>query len=91
VGQTAALIVQGIESATNSRVENVTTILDELTATRHALDSARDGDVVVVCVDHANQIWKELQRRQHGAASESDGLRAVVGVIDADDEIDIEA
>jgi cyanophycin synthetase len=91
VGQTAALIVQGIESATSSRVENVTTILDELTATRHALDSARDGDVVVVCVDHANQIWKELQRRQHGAASESDGLRAVVGVIDADDEIDIEA
>ena len=91
VGQTAALIVEGIESATDSRVENVTTILDELEATRHALDSAAAGDVVVVCVDHANQIWKELQRRQHGAASESDGLRAVVGVIDADDEIDIEA
>jgi cyanophycin synthetase len=91
VGHTAALIVEGIESATDSRVEKVTTILDELEATRHALDSAADGDVVVVCVDHANQIWKELQRRQHGAASESDGLRAVVGVIDADDEIDIEA
>jgi len=68
----------------------VTTILDELEATRQALDNAREGDVVVVCVDHANQVWKELQRRQHGAASEADGLRAVVGVMDADDEIDMD-
>jgi hypothetical protein len=67
------------------------TILDELEATRHALDMATDGDVVVVCVDHANQVWKELQRRQHGSASETDGLRAVVGVMDADDEVDYEA
>ena len=69
---------------------SITTILDELEATRHALDNASEGDVVVVCVDHANQVWKELQRRQHGESSEPDGLRAVVGVIDADDEIDIE-
>jgi hypothetical protein len=27
------------------------------------------GDVVVVCVDHANSVWKELQRRQHGTSS----------------------
>jgi hypothetical protein len=27
------------------------------------------GDVIVVCVDHANDVWKELQRRQHGGAS----------------------
>ena len=27
-----------------------------------------DGDVIVVCVDHANDVWKELQRRQHGAS-----------------------
>ena len=67
-----------------------TTILDELEATRAALDRAGEGDVVVVCVDHANQVWKELQRRQHGAASETDGLRAVVGILDADDEVDIE-
>ena len=62
----------------------------ELEATRGALDRASDGDVVVVCVDHANQVWKELQRRQHGVASETDGLRAVVGVPDADDDVDIE-
>jgi hypothetical protein len=46
--------------------------------------------VVVVCVDHANQVWKELQRRQHGAATETDGLRALVGVIDGEDEIDLD-
>ena len=32
--------------------------------------------MVVVCVDHANDVWKELQRRQHGGAavSESSGM-----------------
>jgi len=91
-GQTAELIVQGIGLAKGegSRVGPIVTILDELKATRHALDIASAGDVVVVCVDHANQIWKELQRREHGAASEADGLRAVVGVLGADDEIEIE-
>jgi cyanophycin synthetase len=91
-GQTADLIVQGVRSAAAgaSRGAATTIILDELEATRHALDSAAEGDVVVVCVDHANDVWKELQRRQHGAASESDGLRAVVGVLDASDEVDID-
>ncbi len=89
-GNTAALIERGVRSAEGSRVETITTILDELEATRHALDIARDGDVVVVCVDHANQVWKELQRREHGAATDSDGLRAVVGVIGAEDEVDLD-
>ena len=91
-GQTAELIVEGVRSAPAdaSRVGPITTILDELEATRHALDQAGEGDVVVVCVDHANRVWKELQRRQHGESSESEGLRAVVGVLDAEDEIDID-
>ena len=90
-GGTAALIVEGIESAGDERrVGTVRTILDELEATRAALDEAAEGDVVVVCVDHANQVWKELQRRQHGAATETDGLRALVGVIDGEDEIDLD-
>ncbi len=89
-GTTAALIEQGVRSGDPSRVETITTVLDELEATRHALDRARDGDVVVVCVDHANVVWKELQRRQHGAASEVDGLRAVIGVVDAEEEVDLE-
>jgi hypothetical protein len=50
-------------------------VLDELEATRAALDVASDGDVVVVCVDHANRVWKELQRRQHGGSSDGE-LRA---------------
>ncbi len=90
-GSTAALIVEGIESAGEERrAGTVRTILDELEATRAALDGATDGDVVVVCVDHANQVWKELQRRQHGAATETDGLRALVGVVDGEDDLDLE-
>jgi cyanophycin synthetase len=72
-GETAALITSGIESAGDQRrATSVSTVLDELEATRAALDLARDGDVVIVCVDHANRVWKELQRRQHGAASDGD-------------------
>jgi cyanophycin synthetase len=90
-GNTAALIAEGIESAgSERRAGEVRTVLDELEATRSALDTASEGDVVVVCVDHANQVWKELQRRQHGDASDSDGLRAVVGLVDADEEIDLD-
>ena len=90
-GNTAELIAEGIESAGEDRhVGEVRIVLDELEATRAALDTAVEGDLVVVCVDHANQVWKELQRRQHGAASETDGLRAVVGVPDAEDEVDLD-
>jgi cyanophycin synthetase len=90
-GNTAELIAEGIESVgPDRRATSVSTSLVELEATREALDRASDGDVVVVCVDHANQVWKELQRRQHGGASETDGLRAVVGMPDAVDEVDIE-
>jgi cyanophycin synthetase len=89
-GDTAALIAEGIESVADRRATAVSTTLVELEATRQALDLAAEGDVVVVCVDHANQVWKELQRRQHGGASETDGLRAVVGIPDAEDEVDID-
>ncbi len=70
-GETAALIEEGVRRAMahGSRCATVTTELDEMTATRTALDAGRPGDVVVVCVDHANHVWKELQRRQHGASS----------------------
>ena len=93
VGGTAALIEEGIRSVPSgaSRASEVTTVLNELEATRRALEAATAGDVVVLCVDHANQVWKELQRREHGAATETDGLRAVIGVGDEADEIDIEA
>jgi len=86
-GDTAKLVERGIAGAGSaSRVTEVTTILDELEATRAALDRANAGDVVVVCVDHANQVWKELQRRQHGGANDQEGLRAVVNMPDDDEE-----
>jgi cyanophycin synthetase len=71
VGDTAALIERGVreEMAHGARCTNVETMLDEMDATRHALDMGHEGDVIVVCVDHANAVWKELQRRQHGGAS----------------------
>jgi cyanophycin synthetase len=82
-GEVAALIEEGIRAgmAAGKRTREVEIVTDEIQATRRALDMGRDGDVIVVCVDHANDVWKELQRRQHGAASErSDGaLRAVTG------------
>ena len=70
-GDTAALIERGVRDAMRqgARTESVETLLDELEATRRALDLGADGDVVVVCVDHANQVWKELQRRQHGGST----------------------
>jgi cyanophycin synthetase len=70
-GETAALVTQGVESAMahGARCSAVETILEEMDATRHALDLGSPGDIVVVCVDHANAVWKELQRRQHGRSS----------------------
>ncbi len=79
-GQTAEFIERGVRTAMGAgeaRVTDVETILDEMDATRHALDIATPGDVIAVCVDHANDVWKELQRRQHGAATDGSALRAV--------------
>jgi cyanophycin synthetase len=70
-GGTAALIEEGVKAAIakGARCTEVEVIVDEMEATRHALDAGREGDVVVVCVDYANNVWKELQRRQHGGSS----------------------
>ena len=54
--------------AKGARCTEVEVIVDEMEATRHALDAGHEGDVVVVCVDYANNVWKELQRRQHGGS-----------------------
>jgi cyanophycin synthetase len=77
-GATAALIHEGIQTAMaeGARCRRVETVLDEREATRHALDLGKDGDIVVLCVDHANVAWKELQHRRHGtpnAAEDGNG------------------
>ena len=72
-GETASLIERGVREAMSdgARATQVEVITNELEATRHALDMGREGDLIVVCVDHPNDVWKELQLRQHGAASPS--------------------
>jgi cyanophycin synthetase len=92
-GATAALIQEGIEAAVRdgARCQKLEVVLDERDATRRALDLGRKGDLVVLCVDHANLAWKEVQHRLHGtdaedppaaASTNGDGLSAD---IDAED------
>ncbi|MFN2483882.1 MAG: cyanophycin synthetase [Candidatus Limnocylindria bacterium] len=74
-GQTAELIARGIDRARErgARCASVRIVIDEIEAVRAALDSAVDGDLVVLCVDYANDVWKELQRRGHGASADLGG------------------
>ncbi|HEX2140729.1 MAG TPA: cyanophycin synthetase, partial [Candidatus Limnocylindria bacterium] len=80
-GEIAALIEQGVRTAMadGARCQSVETIVDEMEATRRALDMGEAGDVVAVCVDHANEVWKELQHRRHGGDAASE-FRAVTNV-----------
>jgi cyanophycin synthetase len=88
-GQTAELVEKGVRQAmgNGARTTDVETILDELEATRHALDMGADGDVIVVCVDHPNEVWKELQRRQHGGGPST---MAAVTMLADDQELEVE-
>jgi cyanophycin synthetase len=96
-GDTAALIERGVRAAMESgaRTDTVETVLEELEATRRALDLGTEGDLIVVCVDHANDVWKELQRRQHGGASGPVSMTAVTMLNDGDGveepEVEVEA
>ena len=47
-----------------SRAGTVEVILDEMEAARKALDRARPGDLVVLCVDYATEVYKELEQRR---------------------------
>ena len=52
-------------------------MLDEMAAVRRALDRSRPGDLVVLCVDYATEVYKEIEQRR-GVAS-PDVLRASEG------------
>jgi len=69
-GETAALVLQGVHEAVaaGARVGHVEIVLDEMDATRKALDRSRPGDLVVLCVDYATEVWKELEARRSLAA-----------------------
>jgi len=72
-GETAELIRQGVEeamSAGGARAGSVEVELDEMEAARKALDRSRPGDLVVLCVDYATEVFKELEQRRGVAAPE---------------------
>jgi cyanophycin synthetase len=65
-GETAQHILEGVRDAmkAGARAGNVEIVLDEMDATRRALDRSRPGDLVVLCVDYATDVWKELESRK---------------------------
>jgi cyanophycin synthetase len=80
-GETAELIRTGVEEAIldGARAGNVEIVVDEMEAARRALDRSRPGDLVVLCVDYATEVFKELEKRR-GVAS-PDVLRASEGAL----------
>jgi cyanophycin synthetase len=87
-GQTADLILEGVHEAMNegtARAGHVEVVLDEMEAARRALDRSRPGDLVVLCVDYATEVYRELEQRRGVAApqvlraSEGDGPFEAVG------------
>ena len=69
-GETAALILEGVREAiaAGARAGNAEIVVDEMDAARKALDRSRPGDLVVLCVDHATEVFRELESRRSLAA-----------------------
>jgi cyanophycin synthetase len=65
-GETAERILEGVQQGMRAghRVGNVEIVLDEMDAAKRALSRARPGDLVVLCVDYATEVWKELEARK---------------------------
>jgi cyanophycin synthetase len=70
-GETAAIVMEGLQEAmrAGARAGNAEIVLDEQEAVRKAFARSRPGDLMVVCVDHADRVWKELESRRVGALS----------------------
>jgi cyanophycin synthetase len=68
-GETGSLVMQGIDEARRegARVGHAEIVTDELEACRSALDRSRPGDLVVLCVDRAAEIWDEIEARRSAA------------------------
>jgi cyanophycin synthetase len=65
-GETAQHVLEGAHEAmkAGARAGSVEIVLDEMEASRRALDRSRPGDLVVLCVDYATEVWKELEGRK---------------------------
>ena len=90
-GETAMLIMEGVHQAIEiggARAGYAEIVIDEMDAARRALDRSRPGDIVVLCVDYATEVYKELEKRRGSAtpaalrASEAGMIEAVGGDVD---------
>ena len=65
-GETAQLVMEGVRAAmrAGARAGSVQIVLDEMQAVRRALDRSRPGDLVLLCVDYASEVRKELEARR---------------------------
>jgi len=68
-GEVGAIILEGVRAAqaSGARAGSAEIVTDEMTAARRALDRSRPGDLVLLCVDHASQVWEELEARRSSA------------------------
>jgi cyanophycin synthetase len=66
----AELIAAGARAAAGAgaRCRSLEVVLDELEASKLALDRANPGDLVVLCADQVESIVDELQSRTRGSA-----------------------
>jgi cyanophycin synthetase len=65
-GETARLVLEGVHEAmrAGARAGSVEVVLDEMKASRLALGRSRTGDLVLLCVDYAGDVWRELESRR---------------------------
>ena len=63
-GEIARLVMEGIKAAGESRVQSAEIIVDEHPAIEAALNGAKPGDVVLLCVDKPADTWRDLEARR---------------------------
>ncbi|HVH65835.1 MAG TPA: cyanophycin synthetase [Candidatus Acidoferrum sp.] len=63
-GEIAERVMEGVRAADQGRVQKADIVIDERPAIEAALDQARPGDVVLLCVDRPADTWRELETRR---------------------------
>ncbi len=76
-GEVAALVAEGVQAAMGSgvRCKQVEIVLDELSATRHAMSRSNPGDLIVICVDQHAAVMSQLESYGHQAQPGSHAIR----------------